>query len=271
MLLSFRVANHRSIREETGLSLVATELNEHSVRETGVRSEGRPVSVLPAAGIFGANASGKSNVLDALRFMRRAVLESFADWGKRPGVPRQPFELVPEAQEETSHFEVELLLGERRVRHTYGFELSDERVEAEWLHAYPSGRRQVWFDRDANRPEPEGGEFRFPGSGLKGRKDLVVASTRPDALFLAVGATLNHPALSVVHRWFVDNLWLVAPGPDVPHRSTPRATSSGAAAPATRRIATRSGVIRPLASGGCSSSSGSSTERESLLRGRREE
>ncbi|MGW5136116.1 AAA family ATPase [Streptomyces sp. NPDC004135] len=198
---------------------MATELNESTARQTGARSEGRTVSVLPAVGIFGANASGKSNVLDALRFMRRAVLESFADWGKRRGVPRQPFELASEGQEETSLFEVDLLLGKRPVRYTYGFELSDDRVEAEWLHAYPSGRRQVWFDREADRPEDEGGEFRFPGNGLKGHKDVVVSSTRPDALFLTAGATLNHPALSAVHRWFVDNLWLVTSGGDVPHRT----------------------------------------------------
>ncbi|MGQ4511809.1 AAA family ATPase [Streptomyces sp. DW26H14] len=219
MLLSFRVANHRSIREETELSLVATELNTGTARETGVRSEGSPVSVLPAVGIFGANASGKSNVLHALRFMRGAVLDSFADWGRQAGVPREPFALDPRAREETSLFEVDLLLGGNPVRYTYGFELSDERVEAEWLHAYPSGRRQVWFDREADRPDDEGGEFRFPGNGLKGHKELIVGSTRPDALFLSVGATLNHPALGAVHRWFVDNLWLVAPGADVPVRT----------------------------------------------------
>src|SRR5690606_7581403 len=163
VLLSFRVANHRSIREETELSLVATELNESTARETGARSEGKSVSVLPAVGIFGANASGKSNVLHGLRFMRTAVLDSFADWGRKPGVPREPFALDPEAREETSFFEVDLLLGKQRVRYTYGFELSDERVEAGWLHAYPSGRRQEWFDREADRPQAEGGAFSFPG------------------------------------------------------------------------------------------------------------
>ncbi|MFC9854993.1 AAA family ATPase [Streptomyces prasinus] len=219
MLLSFRVANHRSIREETELSLVSTELNEYTARETGARAEGRPISVLPAVGIYGANASGKSNVLHALRFMRSAVLDSLADWSRRTGIPREPFALAPEAREENSFFEVDLLLGGDRVRYTYGFELSDERVEAEWLHAYPSGRRQIWFDREADRPDDEGGEFRFPGTGLKGQKDLIVTSTRPDALFLTVGATLNNPALAEVHRWFVDNLWLVAPGEDVPHRT----------------------------------------------------
>ncbi|WP_413804047.1 AAA family ATPase [Streptomyces iranensis] len=220
VLLSFRVANHRSIRDEQELSLVATEFNEGTGRETSARFDGRPVSVLPAIGIFGSNASGKSNALAALRFMRKAVLESFADWGKEPDVvPREPFALDPEAREETSLFEVELLLGRTPTRYTYGFEVSDERVEAEWLHAYPAGRRQIWFDREAGRPDDEGGEFKFPGSGLRGRKDEATALTRPNALFLTVAATLNHPQLSAVHRWFVDNLWLVTSQADVPART----------------------------------------------------
>lgn len=219
MLLSFRVANHRSLYEEQELSLVATEFNEETARETGAKHDGRPLSVLPAVGIFGSNASGKSNVLSALRFMRSAVLESFADWSKRSGTPREAFALRTEAAEETSYFEVELLLGARPVRYTYGFELSDDRVEAEWLHAYPAGRRQIWFDREAGRPESEGGEFRFKGTGLRGPKDTYVQLTRPNALFLTVAAAMNHPQLSAVHRWFADNLWLVTSGADLAKRT----------------------------------------------------
>lgn len=220
MLLSFRVANHRSLWHEQELSLVATEFNEGTARETRARSEGREISVLPTVGIFGSNASGKSNTLAALRFMRAAVLSSFADWGKEPGVPREPFALVPQARDETSLFEVDLLLGAQPVRYTYGFEVSEERVEAEWLHAYPSGRRQVWFDREADRPKDKGGEFRFPGSGLRGTKDEYTRFTRPNALFLTVGAAMNQPQLAAVHRWFSDNLWLVTSGGDVAARTS---------------------------------------------------
>ena len=71
--------------------------------------------------------------------------------------PAEPFALDPEAQDETSLFEVNVVDGDRYV---YGFEVSDERVESEWLHAYPRGqaRRQVWFERDADDKDP----FRFP-------------------------------------------------------------------------------------------------------------
>jgi predicted ATPase len=220
VLLRFRVANHRSIRDECELSLIGPGPGDGNARATGLSHDGHEVSALPVLGIFGANAAGKSNLLDALRDMRKAVRTSFADWTKSPGVPRQAFKLDPACAEETSLYEVDLTLGRSRTRFTYGFELSDDRVEAEWLHAYPQGRRETWFDREAGRPESEGGEFAFESDGFTGRRDDLVALTRPDALFLSTGATLNDPQLSALHRWFLDNLWLVTPGEDVVHRTT---------------------------------------------------
>ncbi|MEV4242266.1 ATP-binding protein [Streptosporangium canum] len=220
MLIRFRVANHRSIRDEHELSLIATEFDEGAGRRTGLKYRGRDVSAQPVAGVFGANASGKSNLLSGFRLMRDAVRDSFADWAKAPEVvPRQPFKLDPASREETTLFEVDLALGRDPVRYTYGFELSDERVEAEWLYAYPHGRRNVWFDREADRPESEGGEFIFRGEGFRGEREPLVRLTRPNALFLSVGATLNDPQLSAIHRWFLDvNLWLVTPGRDLSAR-----------------------------------------------------
>src|SRR5882757_5589063 len=109
MLLRFRMANHRSIRADHELSLVATEFNEGTARLTGVRAESREIGVVPVAGIFGANASGKSNVLAALGAMREAVRSSLAGWAQGAGVPREPFALDPAAREDTTLFEVDLL------------------------------------------------------------------------------------------------------------------------------------------------------------------
>jgi energy-coupling factor transporter ATP-binding protein EcfA2 len=221
VLLRFRVANHRSIRDECELSFVSASADDSVARATALRDHNHEVSVLPIIGIFGANASGKTNLLRALFDMRDAVRTSFAEWATQPRVPRQPFKLDPASTDETTLYEVDLMLGASPVRYTYGFELSDERVEAEWLHAYPEGRRVVWFDREAGRPEAEGGEFLFPrsGHGFRGKRDVLVPVTRPNALFLSTGATLNDPQLAALHRWFVDNLWLVTPGQDVKARS----------------------------------------------------
>jgi hypothetical protein len=229
VLLRFRVVNHRSIRDECELSFVSASADDSLARATTLRDHDHAVSVLPVIGIFGANASGKTNLLRALFDMRDAVRTSFAEWAAQPGVPRQPFKLDPASSDETTLYEVDLMLGANPVRYTYGFELSDERVEAEWLHAYPEGRRVVWFDREAGRPEAEGGEFLFPRSnsqtapsavtGFQGQRDVLVPVTRPNALFLSTGATLNDPQLAALHRWFIDNLWLMTPGQDVKARS----------------------------------------------------
>lgn len=203
MLLSFRAANVLSIREEQQLSFVATELNDGSARPTTVREGGRPVSVVPVVGIYGANAAGKTTILDALIAMREAVLRSVDWFGDPDPVRRVPFLLDSALAAEPSFFEVDLEIG--GTRYVYGFELDDERVRGEWLHAYPRGRRQVWFDRDAD------GEISFPGEGLRGDKADLARSTRLDALFLTLAAKLNHKQLSPIFEWFRDKIWFILP------------------------------------------------------------
>lgn len=204
MLLSFRVANVLSIREEQTLLFVATELNDGSARRTRIREAGKAISVVPVVGVYGANASGKTKLLDALIQMQTAVLRS-VDWFKeRDPVRRVPFLLDADSAAQPSFFEVDLEI--RGTRYTYGFEMDDEGVRGEWLHAYPRGRRQVWFDRGDN------GSVDFPGEGLRGEKLELARRTRRDSLFLTVGALIfNHSQLVPIFEWFRDNLWLITP------------------------------------------------------------
>ena len=130
MLLSFRAANVLSIRDEQRLSLIGTELNDGSGHPTRIKSGGKPVSVVPVIGIYGPNASGKTNVLAALRMMQTAVLTSVEWFSKPDPVRRIPFALDPSAATEPSFFEVDLDID--GVRYTYGFELDDERVRGKW-------------------------------------------------------------------------------------------------------------------------------------------
>ena len=195
-------AEGRGLRKSSGNR---PEGSERAVHERG------ELRIAPVAAIFGANASGKTNVLSAMRWMRDAVLDSVADWARGKGVPREPFALDQEAAEEASLFEVDVVIGENR--YVYGFEVSDERVETEWLHVYPQGsrRRQVWFDRDAERPE----EYRFPSDRLKGSKKPLIEFTRPNALFLTAAVALHVLQVEPLYDWFKDNLWLVSPGDDL--------------------------------------------------------
>ncbi|MGW2518083.1 AAA family ATPase [Streptomyces sp. NPDC001617] len=207
MLLRFRAANVRSLRDEQELSFVAREGAEGDVaaaREVEL-SDGRRLPVHTVLGVFGANASGKSNVITALKNMRKAVLRSYADWTSYDGIPRDEFALDPKAASETTLYEADFIL-DAGVRWTYGFELGERRVEAEWLYAYPKGRRQVWFERDATREK----DFEFPGERLHDRARLA-RTTRKDALLLTRAATDGHEQLTPVFDWFKNNLWDVTP------------------------------------------------------------
>lgn len=205
MLLRFRVANVRSLRDEQELSFTVPAGHDpgpaHGVELAG----GKTVEVYPLVGIFGANASGKSNVLSALAHMRNAVLNSYAGWTSYRGIPRQPFALDDKSAQDTSFYEVDFV-AEDGVRWTYGYELGATRVEAEWLHSYPRGRRQVWLDRDASRDE----EYDFPGGRVQDRARLA-RTTRANALFLSHAGTDNHPQLTPIFSWFDRNLWLIDP------------------------------------------------------------
>lgn len=122
MLLKFRVANVRSFREERELAFaVPAGKTAHASRQVPVAG-GRQLDVYPLIGIFGPNASGKSNLLKGLVEMRTAVLDSYYQWATQRGVPRELFALDPAAERETSLYELDFV--NDGIRYTYGFELA---------------------------------------------------------------------------------------------------------------------------------------------------
>ncbi|WP_327168138.1 AAA family ATPase [Streptomyces subrutilus] len=204
MLLRFRTANVRSLRDEQELSFVVPEDEPSEAARPLEIAGGQELGLLPLIGIFGANASGKSNVLAAMTDMRTAVLNSYGRWASYDVIPRRPFALDAKGEGAPSFFEADIVID--GVRWTYGFELGQVRVESEWLHTYPRGHRQVWLDRDASRAEV----YDWPGARVKDRTQLA-RRTRPNALLLSTAGTDNHPQLSPLFHWFRKNMWLIGP------------------------------------------------------------
>lgn len=183
MLLEFRVQNHRSLRDEQVLSFEPSK--------SASTSPEAERTALPAVALYGANASGKSNVLAALAYMQSAVSLSHRMWDPEHGVPRDPFAWHNNRQE-TSLYEVTFSI--QGVRYQYGFVADDERFQEEWLYAWPKGRKQTWFTRETDT-------FEF-GDHLKGENRLVQQVTRPNALFLSAAVQHQHEQLQPVYHWF---------------------------------------------------------------------
>lgn len=197
-LLSFTAENVRSYRDEVNLSLLATRMSAEGIGRELPTASARPVRVLPAAGVFGANASGKTTILRALADMRDLVMGSFRRGGEGSGLSRRPFLLDADSRERPSRFEVDLIL--REVRWQYGFEIDDERVLHEHAYHFPRGRQSLVFNRDESAVE-FGPRFRTTGKSLR---RLV----RENALVLSVAGAAADEEIGPLFRWFQRNLLL---------------------------------------------------------------
>ena len=205
MLVEFRVKNFRSLRDEQVLSLVAssdrTQLNTHTF-DTKIKAAPH---LLKSAVLYGANASGKSNLIKALHCMRSVVLES-ASLAPDKTFSLQAFKLDSISAEQPTEFEVTFILD--GVRYQYGFSMNAQRIMSEHLLVYKAFKPQRWFER---RFDTQTGKdvYEF-GSSLKGAKNLWEGATRPNALFLSMAVQLNSEALRPVFAWFaVDRLVIV--------------------------------------------------------------
>ncbi len=192
-LLRFRVANFRSLRDEQELSFIASSSDKDDPRL--LHPDGLEEALVPVCAMYGANASGKSNVIKALGFMQDAVIDSHRLWNPTEGVPRSPFTLDADYDADSSFIADLMVAG---VRYEYGFVVNDDAVVEEWLLAWPNGRKQEWFSR-------EGRAFDF-GRALHGENKAIEALTRPNSLFLSAAAQNNHEQLTPIFEWFASRL-----------------------------------------------------------------
>lgn len=163
MLLRFEVANHRSVLNPVELSMVAVDEDRPAARGFERLSE----RVLTVAGIYGPNASGKSNVLDALYWLSMAVADSLRRWDQ--AVPTDPFRFG-QGPESPSVYDAELMVG--GVRYAYHLEATGSAVHYEVLSSYPERRRRVLFERE----NLEVG-FRRGLGALAGTRELLTPTT----------------------------------------------------------------------------------------------
>lgn len=198
MLIEFRVENFRSLHHEQTLSMVASGVDRH--RDTHVRegvADG--FDVLNTALVYGANASGKTNVVAALDVLKQLVTPTVLR--NYPGDPLgalDPFRLDPLARSAPTTFEV--IFVEKGVRYRYGTVISRERVEEEWLYSYPV-RERLLFQRFGD--DVEFGPTLRTGPA-KSVRQLV--PNRPRSLFLSLLAEFQIDEIAPVAGWFIGRL-----------------------------------------------------------------
>jgi uncharacterized protein len=183
MLIEFSVANFRSIKEKQTLSFIKTKKTELEQNYTTCTlSTDKTLELLNSVVIYGANASGKSNLIQALQVMVQIVMKS-ANYQQGESIADiSPFLLSDATSNKPTEFELDFLY--QNIRYVYGFSASQSKIIDEWLFQYPKGRPQNLIERNNTH---EWGAM----SALKGNKKLWKESTKENSLFLSTAAQLN--------------------------------------------------------------------------------
>ena len=187
MLLEFSVGNFLSFREKKTLNLVASGISDYKEKNT-ISSE--RYILLKSAVIYGANASGKSNIIRAMSTMRRIVMSSFYQ-SSTNSLDVTPFLLNSETEKNPSFFEVLFEIYGTRFR--YGFEVTNKEVVGEWLYESKKNAEKFLFIRARNGIEVS--------SSYKEAENLE-SKTRDNALFLSVIDQFNGVKAKKIMNWF---------------------------------------------------------------------
>ena len=191
MLLEFKVSNYRSIGEEQTISLIPAL--KHKDHEQNIILKNK-YNALNAVALYGANASGKSNILSAMSLLNK-IIHLSARSSSTSKLPYDPFLLREGWEKKPTSFEILFVIDEKRYR--YGFEFNATEIQKEWLFRKSAGREVNLFERE--------GEIIDVSSGYNGTKkiiDTVIEATRRNALFLSTCDILNIDEAKIIMQWF---------------------------------------------------------------------
>ena len=192
MLLEFRVTNYRSIGDEQILSLVPSRGQKEYSENVILKNK---YSSLNAIAIYGANGSGKSNLLSGLKVMYNIISDSVRT-SSTAKLPYDPFLLREGFDNMDTSFEIIFVANNSRYR--YGFSYNQDKISEEWLFRKNIGRETKLFERDDDVIDVSSG-FKSSPKII----DLAIETTRNNNLFLSVCDMLNIEEAKTIFKWLL--------------------------------------------------------------------
>lgn len=212
MLVEFSVENYRVFRDKQTFSMVTSKASANSSSAKNLLTNNAPSSVvhtkfkaapyvLTQSCTFGANGAGKSTLVEAMRFMSKFVFDCLGS-ANRKGIDVTPFGIdEPESRKPTS-FEV-VFIYENRL-YQYGFRITRERVEEEWLVArsLSTQRLRQYFHREYDE-DSHSYHWEVNPALMPGEKGHWRNITRPAALFLSTAVQFEKSGVDDAFEWIV--------------------------------------------------------------------
>ena len=193
MLIQFSFKNFKCFKDEVKMSLLASNYDKTTREEQNIIQVDKfGLKLLKSAIIYGANASGKTKIIDALGFMRHFILNSSKESQIDEPIEVKPFLLSSETVNEPSEFEIMFI--HRNVIYRYGFEVDAEKVYSEWLYQKTNTKEVELFYRDFQSFDIHKTKFKV--------SDLIANDRiRPNSLLLSVAASWNDKLAKKIFDW----------------------------------------------------------------------
>ena len=207
MLLEFSFANFLSFRDKVTISMVATALRDRKADigdATFSIGEESAISLNRCCTMFGANASGKSNVVKALAFFKWFTLNSSKDIQAGEGIPVRNYALSSISVAEPSLFEIMIYADGNTYR--YGFEVNTKQVCREWLYIKSDRKRS----KEIELFYREGNHFEIHPKFTIGKELADKNMVRDNALLFSLAGQFNDPFAKVVMKWLNDTTIITA-------------------------------------------------------------
>ena len=199
MLIDFTISNFRSVKEAITLSMLATKIKEHPDNIFQPNKE-KNIKLIRSALIYGANASGKSNILRALNVFQEFVVKSTDLKVGEKITYYQPFKLEKTWAKKPTLFEIEFF-GKDSVRYRYMVEFNSEEIIKESLVFFPKGQEANLFLREKDNPIKFGDYFQGPAKSIENQ--LI-----KNNLFLSKAANSNNKLMEDIYLYFRNTLIL---------------------------------------------------------------
>jgi AAA15 family ATPase/GTPase len=214
MIKSLTIKNFRSIKDEQVLDLTALKSKELH-KENIVPLENKKFSVLKSVGIYGANASGKSNVLLAFRALEYMITES-SDWKLDETIQcYEPFKFDKDTRNAPCMFEIEFI-GDDKLLYIYRVEFTVDAIIHESLSFYPTTQKANLFFRSID----EKGNLKFtPGTRLKGKVKSIPCLKNNLYLSKAANTEGAPEILKDIYRYFKNRIITLSPNSGVEARN----------------------------------------------------
>lgn len=207
MVLEIRLYNFFSIKDEVSIDFRAANLKSATVRELNdnvFQFDGS--DILKTIVLYGANASGKSNVIKAIRFCNAMVFESHMH-NENTVFNFKPFKFDGFTSKPSSYF---IRFVSKDIEYEYAFSLTQNQILTESLSYYPKGRIKEIFTRDETKGSSKSEIYTF-GDVIRRPMD-VAESTSNKTLFISRASQMDRDIPKEIFNYFYSTFILQYPG-----------------------------------------------------------